>query len=156
MDKLTDVINYFKTIDLKQVIDILIAIAIIIFFYIFSSGLSYILIRIFKRNKTDKERIKKMPFYKPLKIFFIVLLSLTVFCFSSAKTTNNISIPKEVKYSGVLRDSITFTDSLGTHILITSELENAKERSSYIFAYDYLKKDKNMFFTTLWEADRTC
>ena len=73
MDKLIDVINYFKTIDLKQVIDILIAIAIIIFFYIFSSGLSYILIRIFKRNKTDKERIKKMPFYKPLKIFFIVL-----------------------------------------------------------------------------------
>lgn len=69
MDKLIDVINYFKTIDLKQVIDILIAIAIIIFFYIFSSGLSYILIRIFKRNKTDKERIKKMPFYKPLKIF---------------------------------------------------------------------------------------
>ena len=73
MDKLMDVINYFKTIDLKQVIDILIAIAVIIFFYIFSSGLSYILIRIFKRKKTDKERIKKMPFYKPLKIFFIVL-----------------------------------------------------------------------------------
>ena len=74
MDKLMDVINYFKTIDLKQVIDILIAIAIIIFFYIFSSGLSYILIRIFKRKKTDKERIKKMPFYKSLKIFFIVLV----------------------------------------------------------------------------------
>lgn len=32
MDKLTDVINYFKTIDLKQIIDILIAIAVIIFF----------------------------------------------------------------------------------------------------------------------------
>ena len=47
MDKLMDLVNYFKTIDLKQVIDILIAIAIIIFFYIFSSGLSYILIRIF-------------------------------------------------------------------------------------------------------------
>ena len=62
MDKLMDLVNYFKTIDLKQVIDILIAIAIIIFFYIFSSGLSYILIRIFKRKKTDKERIKKMPF----------------------------------------------------------------------------------------------
>ena len=73
MDKLMNVINYFKSIDLKQVIDFLIAIAIIIFFYIFSSGLSYILIRIFKRKKTDKERIKKMQFYYPLKIFFIVL-----------------------------------------------------------------------------------
>jgi hypothetical protein len=40
MDKLTDVINYFKTIDLKQIIDILIAIAVIIFFYIFSSSMS--------------------------------------------------------------------------------------------------------------------
>lgn len=73
MDKLADVINYFKTIDLKQIIDILIAIAVIIFFYIFSSSMSYILIRIFKRKKTDKDRIKKMPFYKPLKIFFIAL-----------------------------------------------------------------------------------
>ena len=87
------------------------------------------------------------------KIFFIVLLSLTVFCFSSAKTTNNISIPKEVKYSGVLRDSITFTDSLGTHILITSELENTKERSSYIFAYDYLKKDKNSDYKLNWKLE---
>ena len=73
MDKLMNVINYFKSIDLKQVIDFLIAIAIIIFFYIFSSGLSYIIIRIFKRKRTDKERIRKMPFYYPLKIFFIVL-----------------------------------------------------------------------------------
>ncbi len=73
MDKLMNVVNYFKTIDLKQVIDILIAIAIIIFFYIFSSSLSYILIRIFKRKKTDKDRIRKMSFYYPLKIFFIVL-----------------------------------------------------------------------------------
>ena len=73
MDKLTDIMNFFKGIELKQVIDLLIAIAVIIFFYIFSSGLSYILIRIFKRKKTDKDRIKKMPFYAPLKIFFIVL-----------------------------------------------------------------------------------
>ena len=73
MDKLTDIMNYFKGIELKQVIDFLIAIAVVIFFYIFSSALSYILIRIFKRKKTDKERIKKMPFYKPLKIFFIIL-----------------------------------------------------------------------------------
>ena len=73
MDKLTDIMNYFKGIELKQVIDFLIAIAVIIFFYIFSSALSYILIRIFKRKKTDKDRIKKMPFYAPLKIFFIVL-----------------------------------------------------------------------------------
>ncbi len=72
MDKIMEVINYFKTIELKQVIDILIAIAIVIFFYIFSSGLAYVVIRIFKRRKTDKNIIKKMPFYKPLKIFFIV------------------------------------------------------------------------------------
>ena len=65
MDKLTDIMNFFKGIELKQVIDLLIAIAVIIFFYIFSSGLSYILIRIFKRKKTHKDRIKKMPFYTP-------------------------------------------------------------------------------------------
>ena len=35
MDKLTDIMNFFKGIELKQVIDLLIAIAVIIFFYIY-------------------------------------------------------------------------------------------------------------------------
>lgn len=87
------------------------------------------------------------------KVFYMVLLSILVFCFSAAKTTNNVSIPKEIKYSGKLRDFVTFADSLGTHILITSELENSQERSSYIFAYDYLKKDKNSTYKLNWKLE---
>lgn len=78
MDKMNSILNSLSsinlsTVSLKQIIDALIAIAIIIFFYIFSSNMSYIFIRIFKRKKEDKPRIKEMPFYKPLQVFFTVL-----------------------------------------------------------------------------------
>lgn len=67
-----NIIDSFKDIQLKQIIDILIAIAVIIFFYVFSSFFTYFIIKIFKFKVKDKEKIKKMPFYRPLRIFFSV------------------------------------------------------------------------------------
>ena len=56
-----------------QVIDIIIAIGIIVFFRILSGTFSYMIIRIFKiKSKTAKE-IKESAFFKPLKAFFIIL-----------------------------------------------------------------------------------
>ena len=81
------------------------------------------------------------------RLFFIFLLSFFIFCFTFSETINEVSLPKEIKYSGKLRDSITFTDSLGVHILITSELETDRNNndmgSSFLFAYDYLRKGNN-------------
>ena len=56
-----------------QIIDIIIAIGIIVFFRILSGTFSYMIIRIFKiKSKTAKE-IKESAFFKPLKAFFIIL-----------------------------------------------------------------------------------
>lgn len=70
MNQIVEFIEYITSI---QLIDILIAISIILFFRIFSSVLSYIIIRMFKFRIKNSKKIKESAFYKPLKIFFIIL-----------------------------------------------------------------------------------
>ena len=62
-----------KNISEVQIIDIVIAIGIIIFFRIFSSSMSYMIIRMFKFKVKNKNKIKENAFYNPLRIFFILL-----------------------------------------------------------------------------------
>lgn len=70
MDQL---ISFIEKISAVQIMDIVIAVAIILFFRIFSSGIAYIIIRMFKFKKKDKKTIKESAFYTPLKVFFIIL-----------------------------------------------------------------------------------
>lgn len=70
MKQLTE---FFSNIQMSQIIDILIAIAIIIVFRILSSGLSYSIIRMFKLKTKNPKKIKESALYNPLKIFFIIL-----------------------------------------------------------------------------------
>lgn len=65
--------NFIENITAVQVIDILIAVGIILFFRIFSSSFSYIIIRMFKIKEKKAKRIKESAFYSPLKVFFIIL-----------------------------------------------------------------------------------
>ena len=55
------------------IMDILIAIGIILFFRIFSTIFSYIIIRMFKIKEKKSKSIKESAFYTPIKIFFILL-----------------------------------------------------------------------------------
>ena len=56
-----------------QIVDIIIAIGIIVFFRILSGTFSYMIIRIFKIKSKKAKEIKESAFFKPLKIFFIIL-----------------------------------------------------------------------------------
>ena len=56
-----------------QIIDIIIAIGIIVFFRILSGTFSYMIIRIFKIKSKKAKEIKESAFFKPLKAFFIIL-----------------------------------------------------------------------------------
>lgn len=73
MDYLNNVLEWIKSIGLEKVITALIAIGVIIFFYIFCNTFSYIIIKLFNMNIKDKEKIKSNSFYTPLKIFFALL-----------------------------------------------------------------------------------
>lgn len=67
------IIDWFSNITKEQIIDIWIAIGIIVFFRIFSSAFSYIIIRMFKLKEKKAKKIKENAFYHPLRIFFVVL-----------------------------------------------------------------------------------
>lgn len=70
MNRIAEIIEYAMSI---QIVDILIAVAIILFFRIFSSAMSYIIVRMFKITTKNSKKIKESAFYQPLKAFFIVL-----------------------------------------------------------------------------------
>ncbi len=70
MDQFTSFIENIKAL---QIVDILIAVAIILLFRILSSTFSYIIIRMFKFKAKKAKEIKESAFFKPLKLFFIIL-----------------------------------------------------------------------------------
>lgn len=70
VDQMQDFINYITSI---QIVDVLIALFIIIFFKIFSSTFSYIIVKMFKFKTKNKAHIKENAFYNPLRIFFTIL-----------------------------------------------------------------------------------
>lgn len=84
--------NFIKDIQAVQIVDILIAIGIILFFRIFSSTISYIIIRMFKIKEKKAKSIKESAFYSPLRIFFIILgfYLAIVFLKEPLKITNEI------------------------------------------------------------------
>ena len=68
MDKINDIIELMKNVETSQIIDVIIAIAILILFMIMSSGISYFVIRMFFK-KVRKEDIKESLLYKTVRIF---------------------------------------------------------------------------------------
>ena len=70
MEQLVEFWNRLTSI---QVVDIIIAIGILVFFRIFSGTFSYMIIKIFKIKSKKAKEIKESAFFKPLKVFFIIL-----------------------------------------------------------------------------------
>lgn len=69
---INEILDFFKTLTLENIIDIGIGLAIIVVFKIISSSLAYIIIKMFKFKVKDKKIIKQNSFYKPLKVFFVI------------------------------------------------------------------------------------
>ena len=67
------IVEFWNRITSIQVIDIIIAIGIIVFFRILSGTFAYMIIRIFKIKSKKAKEIKESAFFRPLKIFFIIL-----------------------------------------------------------------------------------
>ena len=66
-------VDFWSRLTSIQIVDIIIAIAIIVFFRIFSGTFSYMIIKIFKIKSKKAKEIKESAFFKPLKVFFIIL-----------------------------------------------------------------------------------
>ncbi len=67
------IVEFWNRVTSIQIIDIIIAIGIIVFFRILSGTFAYMIIRIFKIKSKKAKEIKESAFFRPLKIFFIIL-----------------------------------------------------------------------------------
>lgn len=71
MESIINLVNQIKNIQFTQIIDVLIAVAIVVIFFALSPIFSKVIIKIFRMR--SKKSAKDTPFYKPLKIFFAIL-----------------------------------------------------------------------------------
>ena len=125
MEHINQIISFFQNLTLKNIIDLGLFLGIVLVFQILSSSFAYIVIKMFKLKIKDKNKIKKYGFYKPLKIFFVVLgiyIGLTIFDF-----------PEHIF------KIITKIFKICTIVLITKGLTNLCEPKSESFA-DLRKK----------------
>lgn len=72
MNIVNDLVSWYETQKLESTIEIVVAIVVIMVSIILSSFLSYGVIKIFNWKEV-KKKIKKNAFYKPLKMFFILI-----------------------------------------------------------------------------------
>ena len=128
---MSQVISIIESISAVQVIDILIAIGIILFFRIFSSSFSYIIIRMFKIKEKKAKNIRESAFYNPLKVFFIILgfYIAVVFLKEPFNITNEIMM---VAYKAfIIISTITFAKGLATSFTPKSSLyKKIKQKTS--------------------------
>ena len=73
MENIKSFIEEIKTIQMSQIIDIVIAILVYILFRCLSKILAYITVKIFKPKSKNKKEIRNNAFYKPLKTFYVIL-----------------------------------------------------------------------------------
>ena len=73
MENIRNFVETIKTIQMSQVIDIVIAILVYILFRCLSKSLAYMTVKIFKPKAKNKKEIRNNAFYKPLKTFYVIL-----------------------------------------------------------------------------------
>lgn len=123
--------NFIKNITKVQVIDILIAVGIILFFRIFSSSFSYIIIRMFKIREKKVKNIRDSAFYNPLKAFFAILGVYLGIIFLKIPMNLSDEIMKVVYKGFIIISTIVFAKGLAVSFTPKASLYiKIKEKTS--------------------------
>lgn len=73
MDKINEIISYFKNFDINNIITILISLLIFLLFNLFSNTLAFFIVKLFKLKEKNKNKIKQTSLFKTLNVFFPIL-----------------------------------------------------------------------------------
>lgn len=73
MNKITEIVDFFKSISLNTIIEILIALLIFLLFKLFSTNFSFFIVKLFNFKEKNKNKIKQNSCYKTLSAFFTFL-----------------------------------------------------------------------------------
>ena len=130
-NKMEQIAIFIGNVTAVQVVDLLIAIGIILFFRIFSSGFSYIIIKMFKIKERKSKNIKESAFYNPLKIFFIIIGFYLAIVFLKAPLNITDDIMFVAYKTFIIISTITFAKGLAASFTPKSSLyEKIKEKTS--------------------------
>ena len=122
--------NFINNITSLEIVDILIAIGIIIFFRVFSSTISYMIIRMFKIKTKKAKDIKESAFYNPLKIFFIILGIYLAVLFLKKPLNISQEVMQIVTQIFKIISVIAFAIGLAKSFTIKSTLVNKMRKKS--------------------------
>ena len=122
--------NFINNITSLEIVDILIAIGIILFFRIFSSTISYMIIRMFKIKTKKAKDIKESAFYSPLKIFFIILGIYLAILFLKQPLDISQEVMQIVTQIFKIISVIAFAIGLAKSFTIKSTLVNKMRKKS--------------------------
>lgn len=136
MDQIMDLMANITTI---KIMDVVIALAIILFFRVFSSGIAYGIIRLFKWKKA--KNIKESAFYHPLRIFISILgVYLAILFLKKPLCLNDtiiLIVTKAFKIISTLVFAKGLAQSFTIHSTLAKKLQEKMNRdaedSSFVF-----------------------
>ena len=146
MEQLVEFCNRLTSI---QIIDIIIAIGIIVLFRILSGTFSYMIIRIFKiKSKTSRE-IKESAFFKPLKLFFIILGIYLAIVFLKTPLQINEQImdivTKAFKIISVIEIAVGLANSFTSKTILGKKLKKSLSQKMDDTVFEFVLKIARVF-----------
>ena len=146
MEQLVDFWNRLTSI---QIVDIIIAIGIIVFFRIFSGTFSYMIIRIFKIKSKKAKEIKESAFFKPLKVFFIILGIYLAIIFLREPLQINAQVmtfvTKAFKIISVIEFAVGLANSFTLRTIIGKKLKKSLSQKMDDTIVDFVLKVTRIF-----------
>lgn len=127
-----------------QIVDIIIAIGIIVFFRIFSGTFSYMILRLFKIKSKKAKEIKESAFFKPLKVFFIILgiYLAIVFLRIPLQITNQVMdvMTKIFKIISVIEIALGLANSFTTKSILGRKMRKSLSKKMDDTMFDFVLK----------------
>ena len=146
-------VEFWEKITSIQIIDVLIAIGIILFFRLVSSTFSYMIIKIFKIKNRKAKDIKESAFFKPLKIFFIILgvYLAIVFLKGPLQIDNNIMnmVTKAFKMISVIEFAIGLANSFTNTSTLSKKMRKSLSQKMDDTMFEFVLKVTRIFIYTI-------
>lgn len=146
MEQLVDFWNRLISI---QIVDVIIAIGIIIFFRILSGTFSYMIIRIFKIKSKKAKEIKESAFFKPLKVFFIILgiYLAIVFLRVPLQINNQVMdiVTKAFKIISVIEVAVGLANSFTSKTILGKKLRKSLSQKMDDTVFEFVLKVTRVF-----------
>ncbi len=132
-----------------QIVDIIIAIGIIVFFRILSGTFSYMIIRIFKIKSKKAKEIKESAFFKPLKVFFIILgiYLAIVFLRVPLQINNQVMdiVTKAFKIISVIEVAVGLANSFTSKTILGKKLRKSLSQKMDDTVFEFVLKVTRVF-----------